>query len=155
MTTPSPISYAILDSEGRCINRTLWDGVSDWQPPTGCSAIPDPDELYPIEQNPEVMASIPPDWPRFGREAMASAELNYRLAVAVQIAPAAAFLLPAAVLQLLNGGSAEPFVEAWRGLAERQSLGPTLADEMAGLAEQCALPDEFIAAIRDPFGPVA
>lgn len=52
MTTPSPISYAILDSEGRCINRTLWDGVSDWQPPEGCTAIPDPDGLYPIYQEP-------------------------------------------------------------------------------------------------------
>lgn len=47
--------YAILNSEGRCINRVLWDGESDWQPPDGCTAIADPDNLHPIyvEQQPE------------------------------------------------------------------------------------------------------
>lgn len=40
--------YAILDADGRCINRVLWDGESPWQPPSGCTAIEDPDNLYPI-----------------------------------------------------------------------------------------------------------
>jgi len=49
--------YAILNSDGRCINRILWDGESDWQPPKGCTAIPDPDNVYSIyvEQQSEVM----------------------------------------------------------------------------------------------------
>ena len=41
--------YAILNSEGKCINRTVWDGQTDWQPPEGCTAVADPDNLYPID----------------------------------------------------------------------------------------------------------
>lgn len=40
--------YAILNSEGVCVNRVLWDGLSDWQPPDGCSVVLDEDGLYPI-----------------------------------------------------------------------------------------------------------
>lgn len=40
--------YAILDSEGKCINRTVWDGVSPWSPPEGCTAVADPDNLHPL-----------------------------------------------------------------------------------------------------------
>lgn len=47
------IPYAILDAEGRCINRTLWDGMTDWQPPKDCTAVPDPDNQYPIDQEPQ------------------------------------------------------------------------------------------------------
>lgn len=47
------IPYAIIDSEGRCINRTLWDGTTDWQPPEGCTAVPDPNNHYSIHQEPE------------------------------------------------------------------------------------------------------
>jgi hypothetical protein len=43
------ISYAILNKDGRCVNRCLWDGVSAWQPPEGHTVIADPDNLYPIE----------------------------------------------------------------------------------------------------------
>lgn len=46
------IPYAILNQEGKCVNRCLWDGVSDWQPPEGHTAIPDPDNQYPIYQEP-------------------------------------------------------------------------------------------------------
>ena len=42
--------YAILDSEGKCINRIVWDGVSDWQPPEGCTAVADPYNALPIYQ---------------------------------------------------------------------------------------------------------
>lgn len=47
------IPYAILNAEGRCINRSLWDGITDWQPPEGCTAVPDPDNLHPIYQEPQ------------------------------------------------------------------------------------------------------
>jgi len=42
------MQYAILDSQGRCVNRVLWDGKSDWQPPQGCTAVADPENNYPI-----------------------------------------------------------------------------------------------------------
>jgi hypothetical protein len=42
------MQYAILNSEGQCINRVLWDGETDWQPPDGCTAIADPDSQHPI-----------------------------------------------------------------------------------------------------------
>lgn len=61
--------YAILDAEGKCINRTVWDGVSDWQPPEGCTAVPDPDGAYQIyvepqpetEPDPDPLASLTPE----------------------------------------------------------------------------------------------
>ena len=50
-------SYAVLNAQGVCINRIVWDGVSDWSPPDGCTAVADPDCLYPLfvesEQQPE------------------------------------------------------------------------------------------------------
>jgi hypothetical protein len=39
--------YAILNAEGQCVNRILWDGISPWNPPEGCRAVPDPDNSYP------------------------------------------------------------------------------------------------------------
>jgi hypothetical protein len=42
----SVIEYAILNADGLCINRCLWDGVTEWQPPEGCTAVPDPDHAY-------------------------------------------------------------------------------------------------------------
>ncbi len=53
------MQYAILNAEGRCINRILWDGESDWQPPEGCTAVADPDNLHPIYQEPQ--PETPPD----------------------------------------------------------------------------------------------
>lgn len=47
------MQYAILNAEGICINRVLWDGESNWQPPEGCTAVADPDNLYPIYQEPQ------------------------------------------------------------------------------------------------------
>ena len=46
------VEYAILNSDGTCVNRCLWDGVSDWQPPEGCTVLPDPDNAYRIVQEP-------------------------------------------------------------------------------------------------------
>jgi hypothetical protein len=45
--------YAILNSQGKCINRTVWDGQSKWQPPQGCIAVPDPDGNYRLAPEPE------------------------------------------------------------------------------------------------------
>jgi hypothetical protein len=46
------MQYAILNAQGKCINRILWDGESDWQPPEGCTAVADPDNALPIYQEP-------------------------------------------------------------------------------------------------------
>ena len=54
------MNYAILDSNGQCINRILWDGESDWQPPEGCTAVPDPDNLHPIHQEPQPEPEVDP-----------------------------------------------------------------------------------------------
>lgn len=54
-----PIPYAIINSDGICCNRILWDGVSNWQPPKDCTAIPDPDVLYPIYQEPQSQSTDP------------------------------------------------------------------------------------------------
>lgn len=54
------MQYAILDSEGRCINRVLWDGESNWQPPEGCTAVADPDNNYPIYSEPQPKPEVDP-----------------------------------------------------------------------------------------------
>ena len=55
--------YAILNSEGICVNRTVWDGVSPWSPPEGCTAVPDDEGLYqvPSPPQPEPPAPTPDD----------------------------------------------------------------------------------------------
>ena len=45
--------YAILDSNGQCINRIVWDGGNGWQPPEGCTAVPDDEGLYTIQTVPQ------------------------------------------------------------------------------------------------------
>lgn len=35
--------FAIVDSNGKVTNISLWDGGSDWIPPEGCTAILVPD----------------------------------------------------------------------------------------------------------------
>ena len=55
------IQYAVINSDGRCINRVLWDGESDWQPPEGCTAIADPDNLHPIYVEPQPEPESDPD----------------------------------------------------------------------------------------------
>lgn len=54
------MQYAILNSEGHCINRALWDGESDWQPPEGCTALADPDNLHPIYKEPQPKPAVDP-----------------------------------------------------------------------------------------------
>ena len=53
MVIMTAIPYAILNSEGRCINITLWDGATEWHPPDGCTAVPDPDHQHQIWSEPE------------------------------------------------------------------------------------------------------
>lgn len=45
-------TYAVLNQNGICVNRVLWDGITEWQPPEGHTAISDPDNLYPIYVEP-------------------------------------------------------------------------------------------------------
>lgn len=42
-------TYAVLNAEGECINRVIWDGETPWTPPDGCIAVADPDNLHPIK----------------------------------------------------------------------------------------------------------
>ena len=32
--------YAIVNSENLVVNTIIWDGVTLWQPPEGCQAVP-------------------------------------------------------------------------------------------------------------------
>jgi hypothetical protein len=54
------IQYAILNANGVCINRCLWDGVTAWQPPEGCTAVADPDNLHPIYMEPQPAPEVDP-----------------------------------------------------------------------------------------------
>lgn len=61
------MQFAILNAKGVCINRILWDGVTDWQPPDGCTVVADPDGLHPIyvepqpEPDTDPLASLTPE----------------------------------------------------------------------------------------------
>lgn len=41
-------TYAIL-KDGKCINKVLWDGVAEWNPPEGTTAVCDENNEYSIE----------------------------------------------------------------------------------------------------------
>ena len=58
------ITYAILNAEGVCVNRILWNGVSDWQPPDGCTAVADPESLHLIyiEPQPDPTKAVGVPW---------------------------------------------------------------------------------------------
>jgi hypothetical protein len=45
--------YAVLNSKSQCINRVVWDGQSEWQPPEGCTAVVDPDNLHTVYHEPQ------------------------------------------------------------------------------------------------------
>ena len=53
------MDYAILDSNGICINHICWDGKSNWKPPAGCTAVPDPKRKYQIIVPVAEQAAIP------------------------------------------------------------------------------------------------
>ena len=59
------IPYAIIDSAGRCINRSLWDGKSEWKLPPGCTVVPDPDGVHSIwkelEPEPDPLSMLTPE----------------------------------------------------------------------------------------------
>lgn len=44
--------YAIFNAKGVCVNRILWDGENNWQPPEGHTAVADPGNVYPVYQKP-------------------------------------------------------------------------------------------------------
>lgn len=31
--------YAVIDATGRCVNVILWDGVTPYEPPPGCTLV--------------------------------------------------------------------------------------------------------------------
>jgi len=51
------ITYAIIDANGVCVNRIIWDGNTEWTPPDGCIAIPDPSEIYTISESTNIVFS--------------------------------------------------------------------------------------------------
>lgn len=57
------MTFAIFNADGVCINRILWDGVTNWHPPDGCTAVADPDNLHPIyvEPQPDPLDPLPPE----------------------------------------------------------------------------------------------
>jgi hypothetical protein len=147
MTDVQPIAYAILNSEGRCINRTLWDGNSGWQPPAGCTAIPDPDGLYPVYQEHVPEPDPNPDWSTFKRTALTDPAANAALVAAMPLAPAAALAIPAALLAAADGRDISDFRAAWLLLRHQNLIPQDVMNAMTTLAKNCNLPAEFISCL--------
>lgn len=50
--------YAVLNEEGKCVNRVLWDGTNTWSPPEGHIVIPDLDGKYPIAKSEQIEEDV-------------------------------------------------------------------------------------------------
>ncbi len=145
------MNYAILNAQGQCINRVLWDGESDWQPPEGCTAVPDPDNLLQIyaesQSEPEAAPPAPqPRWVEFGTALGTDALVNQFIASLAQAAPVLHLMVGVGMGQAAQGDS-QTFLAAWAMGTAQGLITPELAAHVAELAEQHDLSAEFASAL--------
>ena len=88
-----------------------------------------------------------PDWPAFKSMALRSAALNQVLAQAYQLCPVAAGALAPALLKAEGNGSGD-FAAAWGAIIADCGIPSELIEEFVQAAENCRLPNEFVAALN-------
>jgi len=54
------VIYALLDQNGVCTQHIVWDGVTEWQPPEGYTAVPDPDRTYVVQMDEPAQSEADP-----------------------------------------------------------------------------------------------
>ena len=65
------MTYAVIDVTGKVTNVVVWDGKTEWQPPSGCSSKPYDPEVHKFEPPP-----LPADPTIAQRKADAAVALN-------------------------------------------------------------------------------
>lgn len=152
------MKYALLDPAGLCVNYTVWDGVSDWQPPEGHVLVPAALEIgsrYEQDANTQewllVEAPPPPppvpQWVQFGELLAADAAVNTMVATAAAATPVLHLMLGVGLGQAAQGDP-KTFLAAWSTALASGLASPTLAAHVVDLGTSCDLPAEFLAQLN-------
>lgn len=150
--------FSLLDSNGWCVNRTVWDGLSDWQPPVGTTPIEADLRLgCRYEQNPEtsewVLVEEPPapppvpQWVAFGAALAADPDVNAMVATAATAAPVLHLMLGVGLGQAAQG-DAQTFSAAWANARSAGLVSAELAAHVADLGAGFDLPAAFLAQLQ-------
>ena len=143
------MEYAILDSNGICISRILWDGLTPWRPPLGCTAVADPDRLYlPLVES----AAPTPDYQGFYSGLLNS--LTYRSVVLMPATAELARALAIFVSAMQDAMSGRVNPSAMQGaiwlLLSQVALTESHAIELAGLMATYHLSGSYLLAPPTP-----
>jgi hypothetical protein len=152
------MKYALLDATGLCVNYTVWDGVSDWQPPEGHVLVDAPLQIGSrYEQDPQtqkwllVEAPPPPtpqpQWVQFGELLAADSAVNAMVAAAASAAPVLHLMLGVGLGQAAQGDP-KTFLAAWSTALASGLATPTLAAHVVDLGTSCDLTAEFLAQLN-------
>jgi hypothetical protein len=152
------MNYAVLDPAGICVNYTVWDGVSEWQPPESHILVDAPLQIGSRhEQDPEtlewVMVEAPPppppvpQWVQFGELLAADDAVNTMVATAASAAPVLHLMLGVGLGQAAQGDP-KTFLAAWSTALASGLATPTLAAHVVDLGTSCDLPAEFLAQLN-------
>ena len=136
MTTST---YAILDPNGRCINRVVWNGGGGWSPPKGHTAVRDDEGLYPIydDRPPQ------PRWVDFSTAVMTSPSHNAMLAAVLQTAPGL-YAGMTIGLQQASEGDSRVFTASWSNAVTLGLIDAALISETQTMATDHDLPQDFV-----------
>ena len=134
--------YAILDNSGTCVNCCSWDGVAQWSPPAGCTAV----DISAVNPQPSIgwtyiggvwAAPSPPPTP--GPASVSRVQALAALTHAGLYATAQAAVTAAGGITLL----------AWNNATQFDRTSPTIASLQGALGLTSAQVDAlFIAAAQ-------
>lgn len=88
-----------------------------------------------------------PDWPRFKLAAFTSADIKASLATALGTDTTAATALAATLLRAEQGDVTD-FAVTWAAVMQAAPLAPEVLTELVSLAQECELPEVFVASFQ-------
>lgn len=152
------MKYSLLDSTGICLNTTVWDGISEWQPPEGQILVeaefkigaryaqdPETHNWVLVEEPPAPPSQ--PEWVRFGTLLANDPDVNAMVATAASTAPVLHLMLGVGLGQAAQG-SPKTFSTAWSTAISAGLVSLELANHVADLGVLCHLPADFIEELR-------
>ena len=90
---------------------------------------------------------LQPDWPRFKLAAFTSPDIKASLSSALGTNTTAATALAATLLRAEQGDITD-FTVAWSAVLAAAPLAPDVLTELVSLAQECELPEGFVAALQ-------
>ena len=150
--------YALLDSNGLCLNRITWDGESDWQTPEGTTLIEDTemrigaryelvDDAWTLIPESEPEPPAEPRWVQFGAELATDTAVNTMIATAASTAPVLHLMLGVGLGQAAQGDP-QTFSVAWANARAVGLVSAELAAHVATVGAGYDLPAEFLAQLE-------